>query len=56
MSHHGDKMIDFENDYFDMLIDKFLEKKEIRPIWEDFVYEEYNKSLQEPDYDHGGEA
>jgi hypothetical protein len=44
----GDKLIEFEEQNWDWLIDRFLEGKIVRDMWEEFVYNEYEKSLQDP--------
>ena len=48
MSYTGDRMIEFEESNWDWLIDKFLEIKEIRDKWEDFIYDEFNNNIPEP--------
>jgi hypothetical protein len=48
----GDRILQFEEDNFDWLLDKFfLNNKAIKEEWDNFVYEEYEKSLQEPEED-----
>jgi len=49
MSEVGDRLIDFEADNFDSLVDKFLKEKEVVELWADFVYNEYINSSREPD-------
>ena len=45
----GDAILKFEEDNFDWLLDKFfLNKKAIKEEWDNFIYEEYEKSLQDP--------
>ena len=39
--------IEFEEKNWDWLIDKFLKKKEITDLWEQFIYEEYEDSLRD---------
>ena len=48
MSHSGDMMIRFEEDNFDKLVDKFLHLKDIETRWIEFVFQEYEDSLQDP--------
>ena len=48
MSDNGDRMIKFEEDNYDWLVEKFLNIKNVRDLWDDFVYNEYNNSLQDP--------
>lgn len=54
MSHLGNNaLIDFEDDNFQELAEKFVRLKAIQESWMDFVYSEYEKSLKEiePDED-----
>ncbi len=53
MSDNADRMIEFEEQNFDRLIDKFLQIKAVRDLWEDFVYNEYEDSLRDFEPDHG---
>ena len=43
----GDRLIEFEEHNYDLLVEKFLKIKNIRDLWEDFVYNEYEDSLAE---------
>lgn len=46
----SDRMINFEEDNWDWLIDKFL--KIHKDEWEEFIYEEYMNNYPEPpDYE-----
>jgi len=51
MSYMGDRLIDFEADNYDDLVEKFLDIKEIREKWEQFIYDEYESDMPEPDID-----
>ena len=44
-------MVEFEEHNWDWLVDKFLKIKQVRDLWDDFVYNEYEKSLQDPPED-----
>jgi len=48
MSH--DHFIRFEESNFDDLVDKFIKK--YQDLWDEFVFDEYANSGQEPDFDH----
>ena len=51
----SDELIKFEEQNFDDLVDKFLKIKAVRDLWDDFVYEQYQDSLQDaPDDDSLG--
>ena len=42
-----DRLIEFEEDNFDYLVEKFLRLKTIVDAWGDFVYEQYEDSLKD---------
>ena len=41
----GDQLLDFEAQNFESLVDKFLDIKSVRSLWEEFVYNEYEDSF-----------
>jgi hypothetical protein len=45
----GDRLIKFEENNFDWLIEAFLKTKVVAPLWYEFVENEYEKSFAEPD-------
>lgn len=46
----NDAIVDFEDKNRETLIEKFIEKPNIRDLWEDFIYNEYMAFLNyEPD-------
>ena len=47
----SDKLLEFQEGNFYDLVDKFLDLKGVRDMWEDFVYDEYQSNLPEPDID-----
>ena len=47
MSYMGDRMIGFEEQNWDWLAEKFIEK--YRDQWEQFIYDEFNNSM--PDFE-----
>ena len=49
----SDGMLDFEADNYDDLVEKFLDIKAVRDMWENFVCDEYEDecSSHEPDFD-----
>lgn len=52
MSDNGDRLIEFEEQNYSDLTEKFIEK--YRTLWEEFVFEKYNDwidSQEPPDYD-----
>ena len=52
MSHLGhDALIEFEEDNYDWLTEKFIRIENVRRIWDDFVMDEYNKTLGGPEDD-----
>lgn len=44
-----DGLIEFEESYFDRLIEKFIGK--YKDEWNSFVYDEYSNNMPEPDID-----
>jgi len=47
----SDGLIEFEERGWDELIDKFLKIKQVRELWEDFVYNEYQDSCHDIERD-----
>jgi len=43
----SDDLINFEESNYDTLVDKFLNIKQVRGLWSDFVYNEYEKNLND---------
>lgn len=56
MSDMGDKMIEYEEQNYDTLVEKFLNVPRIRDEWEQFVADRFAEHIQdiEPP-DHWGE-
>jgi hypothetical protein len=56
MSDMSDRMIEYEEQNYDDLIDKFLDIKDIRDRWEQFVCDKFSQHITdiEPP-DHYGE-
>ena len=48
---NGKTQFEWEEKNFDWLIDKFLKINQVADLWADFTYDEYEKSLQEPEGD-----
>ena len=43
------KLIIFEQEHFEALMEEFLKDQTIREMWDEFVYTEYINSLREPE-------
>jgi len=43
----SDDLINFEESNYDTLVDKFLNIKQVKELWADFVYKEYEKNLND---------
>ena len=47
MSNMGDMMIEYEEQHYDTLVEKFLNIKRIRDDWEQFVSDEFSQHIQD---------
>ncbi len=45
MSYNGDKILEFEEQNWTALVEKFLNSKDIVDKWEQFVYDQYCQSI-----------
>lgn len=47
MSDMGDKMIEYEEQHYEELVEKFLQKDIIKDAWEQFVTDQFNENLRD---------